>query len=67
MATLYDTAYWPQMVDYLEDKEQLYINKLKSVDPNDTAAIARIQGRLEAYKDIKSKPEECYRQNRRNN
>lgn len=67
LASLKEDIYWTYMVEHIEEKEQLYINKLKTVDPNDTAAIARIQGKLETYREIKTKPEESYRQNRRNN
>ncbi len=56
-----NSSYYPYFMDYLREREDFLVSQLRSVNPNDTAEIARIQGKLDLLKTIMMKPEQSYR------
>ena len=66
LAKLYGHAGWLHLSKILEDKREVLLSELVNIDPENTARIAKIQGRLEIIREIINKPEEYFNKKRNN-
>lgn len=61
LSALHTHAGWRFLRKMMVEKEESLIAKFYSVDPNNTAEVASIQGQLQIIRKYKDKPEEYFK------
>lgn len=57
MRSIASTAAWPAIVKVLDEEIAFTLRRLETADAKDVAAVARLQGRLDAYRMLRTLPE----------
>ena len=54
LAALFEHTYYKHLLDVMDEKEDMYINRIMNTPAEDSHTIARFKGKLEALKEIQN-------------
>lgn len=60
LASLHQHSGWGHMQQYLDDKKQSLLKELENIDPEDSTAIANIQGQMKLINSVYDKPKRYF-------